>query len=381
MDDVERFRVVLISPYPPPLGGISRWAARLERFASSWPEVELRIVNSAPRGRGQFELRTSLRVYSGATQFVRVVSQALRLAIRWRPHVVHLNTSGSWGLLRDVVITNVLRAMGIPIVYHLRFGSLPTVNRKSLEWRLMRTALRSATTVIVLDRATASAVKDMGVVALSVPNPLDIDSIPAFVPHDDRRRQVVFVGHVRRTKGIFDLLEAWRDVALPSWRLLVIGEVDPAEWVTIQEAAGEADVEFLGEVSEQEVLGIVAESAVFCLPSHTEGFPNSVVEAMAVGTPVVATSVGAIAEMLGGDVGVVVPPHQPRELGRAIGALMVDKNRRAELGNRALVRARDTYSFQKVFLEYVRIWRSAASRNATADRGHSTSLGRWGHHR
>lgn len=381
MESDERLGVLLVSGYPPPMGGISRWTVRLERFAANCPDVEVRIVNSAPRSRGQFDLRRRRRITAGATQFVRVANQVCRLAIRWSPDVVHLNTSGSWGAIRDVVIIGALRAMGIPTVYHLRFGSLPTVNRKSLEWRLMRTALRSATTVIVLDQATASAVKDMGVVALSVPNPVDIESIPAFVPHDDRRRQVVFVGHVRRTKGIFDLLEAWRDVALPSWRLLVIGEVDPAEWVTIQEAAGEADVEFRGEVSEQEVLGIVAESAVFCLPSHTEGFPNSVVEAMAVGTPVVATSVGAIAEMLGGDVGVVVPPHQPRELGRAIGALMVDKNRRAELGNRALVRARDTYSFQKVFVEYVRIWRSAVSRSATADRGHSTSLGRWGHHR
>ena len=63
---------------------------------------------------------------------------------------------------------------------------------------------------------------------------------------------------------------------------------------------------------------LLSASDVFVLPSYTEGFPNVIIEAMAMGKPIIATSVGAIPEMLDEGCGVVVPPKDADSLQKAL---------------------------------------------------------------
>ena len=81
---------------------------------------------------------------------------------------------------------------------------------------------------------------------------------------------------------------------------------------------------------------------MFCLPSHWEGLPISMLEAMAAGCAVVATAVGEIPTALDG-AGVVVPPHDPRALADSLEALLTDDERRARLGAAARERVRERY--------------------------------------
>ena len=105
---------------------------------------------------------------------------------------------------------------------------------------------------------------------------------------------------------------------------------------------------------------LMAAADVFVLPSHTEGFPNVVVEAMAFGKPIVATSVGAIPEMLAGNCGLVVPPHDAVALGDALRDLCGNSSLRTELGVRAQAKARSEYSMERVMEQLMAVWRNAA---------------------
>jgi glycosyltransferase involved in cell wall biosynthesis len=80
-----------------------------------------------------------------------------------------------------------------------------------------------------------------------------------------------------------------------------------------------AQVAFLGEVTQSQLAELMCAADVFCLASSTEGWPNVVNEALACGTPVVATDVGAVRQMIVSErYGLVVPVHDDEALARAL---------------------------------------------------------------
>ena len=115
------------------------------------------------------------------------------------------------------------------------------------------------------------------------------------------------------------------------------------------------NVVFLGEKPHDEAMKIVASSSVFTLPSYTEGFPNAVLEAMALEKPIVATSVGAIPDMLCG-CGVVVPPENSRELENALSDLISNEELRNDFAKKAKHKMLGEYTIDKIFESYKTIW-------------------------
>ena len=90
------------------------------------------------------------------------------------------------------------------------------------------------------------------------------------------------------------------------------------------------------------------EGDVFALSSISEGFPFSVIEAMACGRPVVATDVGGVKEALVDGVGIVVPPRGHGPLGEGLADLLLDADRRADLARRGRQRAVDEFGVARM---------------------------------
>ncbi len=90
------------------------------------------------------------------------------------------------------------------------------------------------------------------------------------------------------------------------------------------------------------------EGDVFALSSISEGFPFSVIEAMACGRPVVATDVGGVKEALAGGVGIVVPPRGHGPMGEGLADLLLDHDRRAELARRGRARAVEDFGVERM---------------------------------
>ena len=93
----------------------------------------------------------------------------------------------------------------------------------------------------------------------------------------------------------------------------------------------------------------------------TEGFPFSIIEAMACGKAVVATAVGGVPEALG-DCGLLVKSRQPRELANAIIKLLADEKLRNQLGAAALKRAREQFSIGSSIQRISQLYETLASR-------------------
>jgi glycosyltransferase involved in cell wall biosynthesis len=109
-------------------------------------------------------------------------------------------------------------------------------------------------------------------------------------------------------------------ISHPSLHLFCIGEgAFQAELEARAMDAGHADrIRFLGWRSSMEVASWLTAANVFCLPSYAEGCPNSVIEALACGRPVVATNVGGIPELVNSESGILVPPQDSEALAEAL---------------------------------------------------------------
>ena len=133
---------------------------------------------------------------------------------------------------------------------------------------------------------------------------------------------ILYVGTLKAAKGSSDLLSAFRRVARenPVVELFFLGSgPDQPLLKKGAEKAGLADrVHFVGQVPHDRLADWYNVSAVVCLPSHGEGVPNVLLEAMACGRPVVATRVGGIPEVVPDFAGTLVPHERPALLADAL---------------------------------------------------------------
>jgi glycosyltransferase involved in cell wall biosynthesis len=161
---------------------------------------------------------------------------------------------------------------------------------------------------------------------------------------------ITTVARLSVQKGLGDLVQAAADVLerRPQARFVIIGAGDRRAALAAQIAcAGLTRQVFLaGSRQPEDVARWLAASDLFVLPSHFEGIPLSLLEAMAAGCPPIATRVGGVPEVISGDaVGVLVAPHQPGQLADAIMRLSERPDERARIG--AAARARITRDFDR----------------------------------
>lgn len=160
-------------------------------------------------------------------------------------------------------------------------------------------------------------------------------------------RPVVCAGRLVKVKGHTFLLQAWPSVLKhePRALLLLAGDGPDEDPLRAQAAAlGLAgSVKFLG--FRQDIASLIACAEVLVLPSLNEGFGMVLVEAMAMGKPVVASAVGGVPEVvLDGRTGLLVPPANPEALAAAILRLLDDPGAARRLGEAGRERARESFS-------------------------------------
>ncbi len=167
-----------------------------------------------------------------------------------------------------------------------------------------------------------------------IPNPVPAGEAPE--PEPLAPNTFVFAGRLTRQKALGTALEAIERV--PRARLLVIG--DGEERTELERRARSLGlngrVAFRGSRPRAEVLAALAGAHAAILSSDWENHPHAAVEALAVGTPVVATAVGGVPELVHDGVnGLLVAPGQPEALAAAMGRLVDEPGLRERLASAA----------------------------------------------
>jgi glycosyltransferase involved in cell wall biosynthesis len=184
---------------------------------------------------------------------------------------------------------------------------------------------------------------------------------------------VLFVGRITDQKGIFDLVEA--APALPAGVQVVLCASAPdtpeIEARLRRTVDGRPEIRWLDAMLPvDDMVELYSHAAVFCCPSVYEPFGIINLEAMACETPVVASAVGGILEVVeDGVTGLLVPPRQPRELAAALNRVLGEGSRAAEMGRAGRARVEEHFSWLSVAARTERLYGDAIAefRRGTGD--------------
>jgi len=257
------------------------------------------------------------------TQFV--LGPALR---RWRPDLIlsYWLYPACWAAVR------IARALGVPVVVGARGSDLHRIPDRLVR-HFTGWTLRHADAVLTVTNELRDRAVELGAAPAhthAIPNGCDTSAFHPG-PRDAARRALgldaagpllVQVGHLIPSKGVLDLWTAFAALArkAPDARLALIG-AGPVESQLRQMAARDGLSGRLilpGARPSAEVALWMQACDVACLASHNEGCPNTVLEALASGRPVVGCRVGGIAELVRPGLGLLVPAAQPDRLAEAL---------------------------------------------------------------
>ncbi|MEG2250951.1 MAG: glycosyltransferase family 4 protein [Bacilli bacterium] len=357
-------KLLIVSPLPPPYGGIARWTEQLIAFLNEKNNIDFKHLDIAVRWRS-VHVGIWGRLFGGVLQLFYNYFYFISFLIKGS-NIVHLTSSGSFGLVRDFLFLFTSKLFGAKFVIHIRFGRIPDIFlSKNYEYFLLKLIFKFTDNIICIDQKTYVFLSDysdfLAKKLTLIPNCIDYPFEEKIIKNSNKENIISFVGWVKREKGVEELISSFISLNLESWELKLIGPIDQNFFEKLDKKyalSKNKDIHFLGNLDNDAVLLELKKSKIFALPSYTEGFPNVVLEAMATKNSIVATKVGAIPEMLENEAGILVEVANETDLCVALKTLSQDDSLQHLLSENAFKRCAEVYSIKTVVDQYLGIWKS-----------------------
>jgi len=363
----DRIQVVMAGPLPPAIGGMT--------------SVIQDLYESALRDVVKLELFDTGKATAPDRTLVQAVTTRLALWRRWwtalgRPgrRVAHIHTCSGLSFFLDGALVLIARLRGVAVVLHVhggRFDAFLAALGPLRRWIARRIARMAAHVIVLSDiwrDRLAPHLPDVRwtVVENGVPVPKTVDRT-----QQADEPTVVFVGAVCRAKGIEDLVRAAGRMQLAARVVCVGPEAESGMFSDMRRLAVELGVahrlEFVGPKIGLEKTQWLARATVFVLPSHAEALPISMLEAMAAGCPVVATSVGAIPTVVRHELtGMLVAPGDVDALAATLDRVLSDEALRARLSTQGRQECGARFGIDRVVDQLQRIYADATDARALA---------------
>lgn len=367
MKDNRIIKVLLVSPFhEKSVGGIGTWTKLVLDYYENRKDVCLifqNTVNGLPKRQSQKNRLYYL--YIGIVDSLLIHHKLIRNMMRYKPDIVHYTSSAGNALYKDLLSAFIVRKLfKKKFVIHWRFGRIPQLFQdKNKEYKLLAKTVKRVDMSMVLDSDSLKCITGAGCPCVLIPNPMSSTIQKAAENNkviDRNSGEVLFVGHMLRAKGIFELVQSCIDNKAVK-KLIMIGpffDEDVKKEITelSRKRPEENWIEFKGEIKREEVWDYYRKCSVFCLPSYTEGFPNVIIEAMAFSCPIVATKVGAIPEMLSDGCGLLVDSKQVESLKNSLEMMLDNSIKANEMGQKAHAKAMENYTIEKVYDSYCNVW-------------------------
>lgn len=365
-------KILLCTPYnvnPKVVqSGIAIWAQNIISYYKTLnSDVEIGVVAYDRTTYAKENCSLLKRARLAYVDYRRPINETNKQLASGQYDLMHLCTSASISLLKDILLLCMAKRNGVRTVVHFHFGRIPELALQcNWEWKLLLKVLNLADAIITMDTKSFTTLKEHCANRLYyLPNPLSqsiMQQIEQEATSVERiQRKLSFVGHVFLTKGVCELVEACKQI--DNIKLHVFGMATPEIREKMLQLAGYGDwLVFEGEVSHRQVIRELLSTDIFILPTYTEGFPNVILESMACGCAIATTPVGAIPEMLDLDsdepCGLCCEPKDVKGLYDNIKYYLDNPMEARQFARRSIKRVNEMYAVQKVWEKLVEIWNS-----------------------
>ena len=331
-----------VTQSPPEMVGISAWHRKPpdEPFAPNIPIAALPMPRTSLYWSWHMMRRPSIQRAAGEVDVIHATGMAVP------PHTAPL-------------------AVTVNDLAFLRHPDHFTARGMQFFARSLELTRNDADVVVCPSQHTADDCVRAGIEAERVrlvPYGVDDCFVPENEAEEVRRRLeltdrfVLWVGTAEPRKNVDGLVQAWKMLGRTDEELVLVG---PEGWKSNLDVGLPTSIRRLGFVSEADKRALMRAAAVFCYPSLTEGFGLPVLEAMAQGTPVVTSAIGATAE-LAGPAGVLVDPTQPRQIAEALAGLLDHVDEADRLGKQGRGRALSEFTWARTAEGLMQIYRELA---------------------
>ena len=322
---VSGLRILLVGPLPPPAGGMASLTRQLaDLLDGEGARVEL-VQNNAPYRPAWAGRLPGLRALFRLVPYLVALWRACG-----RAQLMHLmaNSGWSWHLFAMPAI-RIAAARGVPVVVNYRGGEASAFLARS--HRRVRATMARASALAVPSGFLCEVFAAHGIAAQIVPNVVDLER---FHPGGVERCRGAHLVVTRNLEPIYDNASAIRALALlrrqrPDARLTIAGSgpEQPALEALAAELGLHGAVRLVGRLDRDAVAALYREADVMLNPSTVDNAPNSLLEAMASGVPIVSTNVGGVPYLVQhGRTAWLVAPRDAEAMAEAVLRL---------LGNRA----------------------------------------------
>ena len=359
--------VVMLGPLPPLVGGMASVMVNLRSSALS-RYCHLTVINN---GKTTPEGRPFL---TGAKAQIRLLYQLVKTIIKQRAKIVHIHTCSGFTFWRDCIHALIARLFGSRVILHIHGGGfIEFVDSQHYIGKLViRMALSWVSRVIVLSSSWVSRLKPFAPQAKwrIVPNGVPIP--PCIASIDQLQPTFLFLGNLGKQKGAEDLVRAAQIAIRKGFdgQILLAGkETTPGQSNTLERLINELNlqshVRLIGVISGETKVNVFKSADCFVLPSHAEGLPMAMLEAMSYGLPVISTKVGSVPEVITDGVeGYLIEPGDIESLADRIFRLGQDVALRKRMGKAARERIERCYSLDVVVKRLIQVYEEILEDNS-----------------
>lgn len=315
--------------------------------------------------------------------FLRCASRLWPSMLLGRVLLLHAHTSYGGSFWRKLLLALPAFALNIPVIVHLHAGSFAEFHEQGGRWRkfCLRLLFRRAFRVVVLSeqwQQWAKSVEPRAHVEI-IPNSLAVSTGMGVSHRLHGRPTALFLGRVGDSKGTFDLLHAIAAIrgTIKDLRLVIGGDGDIARLhAEIARLHIDDVVEYVGWAGASAKASLLAQCWVFVLPSHKEGLPIGILEAMAFSKAVVTCPVGGIPlAVQHGVTGLLSPPGNVDALAANLLATLANPEFAQQLGHAGRQVFEGKFSHEVNLPRIFALYRQAGAQDLPILRGQQPTAG------
>lgn len=286
-------KVILLSPLPPPAGGVATWTT-LYMNSRVAKKNKIDLVNTAIIGK-RSKFLNEKNYFTEVQRTLNIFKKFIQLIVTSHYDIVHINTSCSFlGMLRDWLLARMAKFRGIKIIVHFHCDTNSMIKNNFSKFVFAKLCNIADARFTLNVSSYTHMKKSTDKESVFVPNFIEAELLDLEKNRiiSEQVKNIVYIGHLSEEKGIKEVLEVAEKMPFIEFKLYgpIRCEVDELKLTD--------NVRIFGPVSRKDVMRIMLEADILLFPSHAEGFPNTILEAMTCGLPIVATSVGAIPDMI-----------------------------------------------------------------------------------